>query len=72
APANPIPPNAPAQQAPMPQQPQQPSPSQHQQQRPPVSPLWPPDPVERPTPSANGGEGAWPDLWTDDKRPPRQ
>jgi hypothetical protein len=75
APANPIPPIAPAQQAPMPK-PQQPSPSpapsQHQQQRPPASPLWPPDPVERPTPSANGGEGAWPDLWTDDKRPPRQ
>jgi hypothetical protein len=67
---------APAQQAPVPKpKPQQPSPSssqQQQQQRPPASPLWPPDPVERPTPSANGGEGAWPDLWSDDKRPPRQ
>jgi hypothetical protein len=76
APANPIPPISPAQQAPMPKPQQQPpssSPSQQpSQQRPPAAPLWPPDPVERPTPSANGGEGAWPDLWSDDKRPPRQ
>jgi hypothetical protein len=86
APANPIPPISPAQQAPMlkpQQQPLSPSPSpspspsqsqspQPAQQRPPAAPLWPPDPVERPTPSANGGEGAWPDLWSDDKRPPRQ
>lgn len=74
APANPIPPIPSAQQAPAPkpQQPQpQPQPHQ-QQQRPPAAPLWPPDPLERPTPSANGGEGAWPDLWADDKRPPRQ
>ncbi len=75
APANPIPPSSPAQQAPMPkphQQPPAPSQLPPQQQRPPASPLWPPDPMERPTPSANGGEGAWPDLWSDDKRPPRR
>lgn len=42
-----------------------------QQHRPPAAPLWPPDPVERPTPRADGGS-AWPDLWADDKRPPKR
>jgi Glycosyltransferase family 87 len=67
APANPIPPIPPAQ----PQQPQQSPAPRPSGQRPPSSPLWPPDPVEREQPRASGGEGNWPDLWSDEQRPPR-
>jgi len=68
SPANPLPPLKPA-----PVPPPQPRPQpQPPQKRPPVAPLWPPDPVERQSPPASGGEGGWPDLWADDKRPPRQ
>lgn len=52
--------------------PSPPPPSPQPQQHPPATPLWPPDAAERPTPPAPGGGGGnWPDLWADDKRPPR-
>ncbi len=62
-----------------PVQPMPPSPApqpQPQQQRPPATPLWPPDSVERQAPpppggAPDGGGGNWPKLWADDKRPPR-
>ncbi|MGE5334573.1 MAG: glycosyltransferase 87 family protein [Nitrososphaerota archaeon] len=74
APANPLPPMPPIQHGPPPPRPQQPpskQPPPQAQQRPPAAPLWPPDPVDRPAPPASSGEGGWPDLWADDKRPPR-
>lgn len=71
APANPLPPVPPIQHGPPPPRPQPKQPPPQAQPRPPAAPLWPPDPVERPMPPASKGESGWPDLWADDKRPPR-